>query len=46
MDRVTDGVKPMIEHLENHVITTGLADMIGSAATITTVRCLEHLCGH
>lgn len=36
MDRVHDGVQPMIEHLENHVVTTGLADMIGAAATIST----------
>lgn len=39
MDRVSDsdGVQPMIGHLESHVITTGLADMIGAAATIATV---------
>jgi hypothetical protein len=37
MDRVSDGVQPMITHLESHVITTGLADMIGAAATISTV---------
>ncbi|CAB3995820.1 cullin-5 [Paramuricea clavata] len=36
MDRVSDGVQPMISHLESHVITTGLADMIGAAATIST----------
>ena len=39
MDRVPHGVQPMIAHLESHVITTGLADMIGAAATIATVRC-------
>ena len=36
MDRVSDGVQPMITHLESHVVTTGLADMIGAAATIAT----------
>lgn len=36
MDRVPDGVQPMIQYLENHVVTTGLADMIGAAATIAT----------
>ena len=36
-DGVSDGVQQMICHLENHVITTGLADMIGAAATISTV---------
>lgn len=40
MDRVPDGVQPMIQYLENHVVTTGLADMIGAAATIATVRIL------
>ena len=42
MDRVSDGVQPMICHLENHVITTGLADMIGAAATISTVCHLHY----
>ena len=39
MDRVPHGVQPMIAHLESHVVTTGLADMIGAAATIATVSC-------
>ena len=41
MDRVSDGVQPMITHLESHVITTGLADMIGAAATISTVSLVQ-----
>lgn len=37
MDRVSNDVQPMISHLENYVIATGLADMIGAAAAISAV---------
>lgn len=37
VDRVANGVEPMITHLEDHVIATGLMEMMDAAATITTV---------
>ena len=37
MDRVPDGITPMLHDLENHIIHQGLADMEASAETITTV---------
>ena len=37
MDRVSDGVQPMINYVESHVVTTGRADMMSAAATISTV---------
>ncbi|XP_046849667.1 cullin-5-like isoform X2 [Xenia sp. Carnegie-2017] len=36
VDRVANGVEPMITHLEDHVIATGLMEMMDAAATITT----------
>ena len=38
MKRVPNGVQPMLEYLEAHIISTGLADMKAHAETITTVR--------
>ena len=38
MDRVPDGVQPMLEALEEYIISAGLADMIAAADTITQVR--------
>ena len=37
MDRVPDGITPMLQDLEEHIRDQGLADMIQSAETITTV---------
>lgn len=35
MDRVPDGITPMLKDLEHHIINQGLADMIASADIIT-----------
>ncbi|KAF4529033.1 hypothetical protein B566_EDAN017344 [Ephemera danica] len=35
MDRVPDGVAPMLLHLEKHIISAGLADMVASAELVT-----------
>lgn len=35
MDRVPDGITPMLKDLEQHIINQGLADMIASADVIT-----------
>ncbi|XP_024085329.1 cullin-5 isoform X2 [Cimex lectularius] len=35
MDRVTDGIAPMLKNLEDHIIHAGLADMVASADIIT-----------
>ena len=40
MERVPNGVQPMLEYLEAHIISTGLADMKAHAESITTVRIL------
>ena len=40
MERVPNGVQPMLEYLEAHIISTGLADMKAHAEPITTVRIL------
>lgn len=37
MDRVPDGITPMLKDLEHHIINQGLADMIASADIITQV---------
>ena len=37
LDRVADGIQPMLSALEDFIITAGLADMKASAETITTV---------
>jgi cullin-5 len=36
MDRVPDGITPMLHDLEEHIISAGLADMIAAADTITS----------
>ncbi len=35
MDRVPEGIAPMLQYLETHIIDQGLADMIASAEIIT-----------
>jgi len=37
MDRVPDGIGPMLHDLEAHVVNQGLADMIAAADIITSV---------
>ena len=37
MDRVPDGITPMLQDLEAHIVIQGLADMLASASIITTV---------
>ena len=37
MDRVSDGVAPMLKYLEDHIIQAGLADMMVAAEFITQV---------
>ncbi|XP_002737439.1 cullin-5-like [Saccoglossus kowalevskii] len=36
MDRVPDGISPMLKDLEDHIIEAGLADMVAAAEIITT----------
>ena len=38
MDRVTDGISPMLKCLEDHIINAGLADMMLAAELITQVN--------
>lgn len=35
MDRVTDGVGPMLKDLEDHISSAGLADMMAAVDVIT-----------
>lgn len=37
MDKVPSGIEPMLKDLEDHIMSAGLADMVASAETITTV---------
>ncbi|KAI8791819.1 cullin-5 [Biomphalaria glabrata] len=36
MDRVPEGIQPMLQDLESHIVSQGLADMMAAAETITT----------
>jgi hypothetical protein len=38
IDRVQGGIEPMLKYLEEHITSTGLADMIAAASIITQVR--------
>ncbi|CAN7988981.1 unnamed protein product, partial [Ixodes hexagonus] len=40
MDRVSEGVCPMLRDLEHHILSQGLADMLASADVITQARAL------
>lgn len=42
MDKVPNGIEPMLKDLEEHIISAGLADMVAAAETITTVRAQIH----
>ena len=37
MDRIANGVDPMLKYLESHIVNTGLSDMKAHAEVITTV---------
>ena len=37
MDRVSDGIAPMLKCLEDHIVHAGLADMMVAAELITQV---------
>lgn len=37
MDKVPNGIEPMLKDLEEHIMSAGLADMVASAETITSV---------
>ncbi|XP_012514580.1 PREDICTED: cullin-5 [Propithecus coquereli] len=41
MDKVPNGIEPMLKDLEEHIISAGLADMVAAAETITTVSFLQ-----
>ena len=43
MDRVPDGITPMLRDLEDHIIRAGLEDMIAAADCITTVTYLPSI---
>ncbi|KAK9498548.1 hypothetical protein O3M35_003156 [Rhynocoris fuscipes] len=47
MDRVPDGIAPMLKDLEEHIINAGLADMVASADIITqdSEKYVERLLG-
>uniref|UniRef100_A0A7M4F7G7 Cullin-5 n=1 Tax=Crocodylus porosus TaxID=8502 RepID=A0A7M4F7G7_CROPO len=36
MDKVPNGIDPMLKDLEEHIVSAGLADMVAAAETITT----------
>jgi cullin-5 len=38
MDRVPDGIVPMLKDLEDHIVNAGLAEMIAAADIITQVK--------
>lgn len=42
MDRVSDGIAPMLKYLEDHIIHAGLADMMVAAEQITQVYFARH----
>jgi cullin-5 len=37
MDKVASGIEPMLKDLEDHILSAGLADMVASAESITSV---------
>lgn len=37
MDKVPNGVEPMLKDLEEHIMSAGLADMVAAAESITSV---------
>ncbi len=43
MDKVPNGIEPMLKDLEEHIVNAGLADMVAAAETITTVRAQTRL---
>lgn len=45
MDKVPNGIEPMLKDLEEHIMSAGLADMVASAETITSVRHFQTYAG-
>lgn len=45
MDKVPNGIEPMLKDLEEHIMSAGLADMVASAETITSVRHVQTYTG-
>lgn len=45
MDKVPNGIEPMLKDLEEHIMSAGLADMVASAETITSVRYFQTYAG-
>lgn len=43
MDRVPEGITPMLKDLEEHIVSAGLADMVASADIITQVQHTNHV---
>ena len=43
MNRISGGISPMLQYLETHIVSTGLADMRAHADTITTVSHMTRL---
>lgn len=43
MDRVPDGITPMLHDLEAYIVSQGLADMMAAAESITTVCQIYHV---
>ena len=41
MDKVPSGIEPMLNDLEDHIMSAGLADMMASAETITSVSAIH-----
>lgn len=39
MDRVPEGIQPMLDALEEFIISAGLADIVAAADNITQVCC-------
>ena len=46
MDRVSDGIAPMLKYLEDHIIHAGLADMMVAAELITQVGHVDRFNGN
>lgn len=43
MDKVPSGIEPMLKDLEEHIMSAGLADMVASAETITSVSACSRI---
>lgn len=43
LDRVPNGIEPILRNLEDHIVHAGLADMVASADIITQVGCVHRV---